>query len=425
MLFKTILNLFDSYPVSVNTGASAAADYNVNRTSDAGLSSEMKTYYSKYLIDLAEPLLVHDQFGQKRPIPANNGKQVEFRKYSTLPKLTTPLTEGVTPDGQKLSVSVITSEVHQYGGYMALSDVLLLTAVDKNLIEATKLLASQAGRTLDTITREVINGGTQVVYAAGGLDRSALVGGAGSGNNYITVVDVRKAVRALKVMNTPKINGWYVGIIHPDVAFDLMNDPDWKYPHQYKDTTNIYTDEIGEIGGVRFVETTEAKIFKGKNLAGEDRTLAVNGAITANTTKEITFDGGTVAASALVGRTILVDGKLYTVASNTASSGTSKITIAGDAKLPAIADNTVIYPGEGGAAGRAVYSTLIIGDGAYGVTEIEGGGLQHIVKQLGSGEDPLNQRATAGWKAIKAAVILVDEYLCRIESTSTYNEDDE
>ena len=94
------------------------------------------------------------------------------------------------------------------------------------------------------------------------------------------------------------------------------------------------------------------------------------------------------------------------------------------APKPAIADNTVIYPAEGGAAGRAVYSTLIIGENAYGVTEIEGGGLQHIVKQLGAGEDPLNQRATAGWKAIKTAVILVDEYLCRIESTSTYDEDD-
>lgn len=420
MIFKTILNLFDSYAVNVNTGASAAADYNVNRTSDAGLSSEMKTYYSAYLIDLAEPLLVHDQFGQKRPIPANNGKQVEFRKYSTLPKLTTPLTEGVTPDGQKLSVSVITSEVHQYGGYIALSDVLLLTAIDKNLVEATKLLASQAGRTLDTITREVVNGGTQVVYAGGGLDRSALVGGAASGNNYITVVDVRKAVRALKVMNAPKIDGWYVGIIHPDVSFDLMNDPDWKYPHQYKDTTNIYNDEIGEIGGVRFVETTEAKIFKGKNLAGETRNLAVNGAVTADTQKTITFDGGTVASNALKGRQILVDGKIYTVASNTPTV----ITVSGSANLPAIADNTVIYPAEGGAAGRAVYSTLIIGENAYGVTEIEGGGLQHIVKQLGAGEDPLNQRATAGWKAFKSAVILVDEYLCRIESTSTYDEDD-
>ena len=51
-----------------------------------------------------------------------------------------------------------------------------------------------------------------------------------------------------------------------------------------------------------------------------------------------------------------------------------------------------------------VYSTLILGANAYGITDVEGGGLETIVKQLGSGgtADPLNQRATAGWKATKS-----------------------
>ena len=84
--------------------------------------------------------------------------------------------------------------------------------------------------------------------------------------------------------------------------------------------------------------------------------------------------------------------------------------------------STVIYPGEGGAKGRDVYSTLIVGSDAYGVTELEGGGLQHIVKQLGSSgtADPLNQRATAGWKLTKVAERLVEQYMVRIESASTF-----
>lgn len=70
-----------------------------------------------------------------------------------------------------------------------------------------------------------------------------------------------------------------------------------------------------------------------------------------------------------------------------------------------------------------MYSTLILGADAYGVTEITGGGLQHIVKQLGSAgtADPLNQRATAGWKATKVAERLVEPYMVRIETTSTFN----
>ena len=71
-----------------------------------------------------------------------------------------------------------------------------------------------------------------------------------------------------------------------------------------------------------------------------------------------------------------------------------------------------------------MYSTLILGDNAYGVTDVTGGGLQHIVKQLGSAgtADPLNQRATCGWKAIKTAERLVEQYMVRIESTSTFND---
>ena len=198
-------------------------DGNTNVTSDSGLSNEMKTYYSDYLIDMAEPELVHDQFGQKHPIPKNGGKIIEFRKYDPLPKAMTPLTEGVTPNGKKLSMGVITATVNQYGDFVELSDILLLTAIDNNLVQATKLLGSQAGRTLDTITREVLNGGTNVQYAEGQVSsRHQLVGGEESGNHYLTVDAVRKAVRFLKVMNAPKINGYCAGIIHPDISYDLM-----------------------------------------------------------------------------------------------------------------------------------------------------------------------------------------------------------
>lgn len=315
------------------------ADANTNLTTSSGLTDEMKTYYSDYLIDNAIPKLVHDQFGQKHPIPKNGGKTIEFRKYSPLPKLTEALNEGVTPDGQSLTMSTVEATVAQYGGYITLSDVLLLTAIDNNLVQATKLLGAQAGSTLDTITREVLNGGTNVIFAGGKEARGDL-----DGTSLLTVDDIKKAVRLLKNQNAEQINGSWVGIIHPDIAYDLTNDPAWKDVKTYSDPSDIYEGEIGKLFGVRFVETTEAKIWaKGK---------------TGN---------------------------------------------------------------ENGQ--RAVYSTLILGDNAYGVTEISGGGLQHIVKQLGSAGtgDPLDQRATAGWKATKVAERLVENYMVRIESASTFN----
>ncbi|MBO5842172.1 MAG: N4-gp56 family major capsid protein [Clostridia bacterium] len=89
-------------------------------------------------------------------------------------------------------------------------------------------------------------------------------------------------------------------------------------------------------------------------------------------------------------------------------------------------DNAVIYPGEEGAMGRDVYATMVFGENAYGTTEITGGGLELIVKQLGSAgtSDPLNQRATVGWKATKVTVRLVEAFMVRIETASTFDDND-
>ena len=293
------------------------------------LSAEMKTFYDMTLIDEASAQLVHDQFGQKRPIPANGGKTIEFRKFSSLPKATTALTEGVTPNGNKLNVSTITATVSQYGDYIVQSDVLELTAIDNTIVEATKILGRQAGVTLDTIVRNVLVAGTSVQYAGDKESRSAL-----TATDTLSVLEIQKAVTFLRAQNAPTIGGDYVAIIHPYAAFDLMRDPEWIDAHKYAAPENLYTGEIGKISGVRFVQTSEAAILTG-----------------------------------------------------------------------------------------GVFCTLVLGEGAYGVTEITGGGLQTIVKQKGSAGtgDPLDQRSSVGWKAMKTAERLVENYMVRIESKGAYS----
>ena len=396
---------------------------NVNVTTDSELSAEMRTFYSDYLIDNASPKLVHDQFGQKQSVAKNGGKTVQFRKYSPLPKATTPLTEGVTPVGRKLNVSGETAEIAQYGDYVELSDMLILTAIDNNIVQATKLLGAQAGATLDTIVREVINGGTNVQYADDSVPaRHLLIGGKEEGNDYLTVSMIKRAARKLKTMNAEKIDGAYVAIIHPDVAYDLMRDPDWVSASEYAGSCNIFEGEIGKIAGVRFVETTEAKIFEAEPLTKGSTPLTVKSEVSSSSST-ITVNGIANAqeASALIGRSILINSTPNTVLEAIYSSSGSTVVLG--KMVSNVPANTPIYPGEAGAEGRAVYSTLILGDNAYGTTDIEGGGLTHITKQLGSAGsgDPLNQRATVGWKATKAAKRLVEGYMVRIETTSTFN----
>lgn len=419
-MLPVILSLFDD-------GNNSYTNRTTDTTATTGndLSPEMRIYYDEELIMNAEPYLVHDRFSQKKPIPRGNGKTIKFRKYDPFPKALTPLVEGVTPSGRKLNVTEMESTVQQYGDFVEISDLLDLTAVDDNLLEAQSLLGSQAGRTLDTITREVMNGGTNVQYGDGSVaGRHLLVGGESSGNNYLTVRAIRKAARFLKTMNAPLYQGSYWGIVHPDTDFDIQDDPDWKAPHTYQDTSNIYDDEIGKIANVRFVETTEAKIFHAENLTAAARDLSVKTAIESATTSVAVKEAISAAeATALAGRSVIIGGGKYKIASATAGvAGSASLTLA--SSISSAAANAAIYPGEAGAKGRDVYSTLIMGANAYGVTEITGGGLQFITKQLGSAgtADPLNQRATAGWKATKTAERLVEAYMVRVETASSFND---
>lgn len=301
------------------------------------LSAEMKTYYCKQLLEDAKPNLVHDQFGQKRSIPRNGGKNIEWRRFSSLPVATTPLVEGVTPDGNKLNVTPITATVQQYGDYIVQSDVLELTSIDNTILQATHVLGNQAGLTLDTIVRDQMNAGTNVIFAGDGVTERANL----TIDCKLNVDLVFRAARNLKRQNAPKIGNEYVAIIHPDVSYDLMRCEEWIDAHKYATPENIYNGEIGKIGNVRFVESTQSKIFTG----------------------------------------------------------------------------------DGCPEGLAVYSTLVLGADAYGTVDIEGGGLEHIVKQRGSAgvADPLNQRSSIGWKAMSVAKILDDTRLVRIESCSTFS----
>ena len=285
-----------------------------------GLSAEMKTFYDMTLIDEAAPALVHDQFGQKRPIPKNGGKTIEFRKFNTLPKAMTPLTEGVTPTGKNLEVQTITATVSQYGDYITMSDMLELTAIDNVIVEALKLLGRQGGATMDTVVRNVLQAGTNVTYcpkvAADGSETPVTSRANLDNTCVLTVKVIQQVVAKLRAQNAPTISGKYVAIIHPYAAYDLMRDPEWIDAHKYASPENLYEGEIGEIGGVRFVQTTEGKIYEG-----------------------------------------------------------------------------------------GVFGTLIFGDGAYGTTEIAGGGMETIVKQKGSAgtADPLDQRSSVGYTLAIAA----------------------
>ncbi len=414
--------------------ADSNADYVVNTTggtmqggviTDSGaLSVEMKTFYDKTLIHLAGAKLVHDQFGQKRPIPAGNGKTIEFRRFSKLPKALKPITEGVTPTGSKLKATAVTATVDQYGDYIEQTDMLELTAIDNTIVEATKELADQAGLTLDTVVRNELVGGTNVYYVPevnGSGETEVLSRADISGNCRLRVKDVFKSAAYLKAVNAPKIGDSYVAIIHPFIENDLMMDAgeQWIGIQKYANPENILKGEIGKLGGVRFVESTEAKIIGPAVIAdGLSRLTVAEKAASAATAVKV--NEVLTAATPVEPIEVYVNGVKNTVTKIDATDNGSTLTL-GTALSAAVEADSIVCGTGAGKDGSAVFCTLFLGENAYGVTDIEGGGLEHIVKQKGYGNDPLNQRSSIGWKGTKVAKRLVEEYMIRCESGSEFS----
>lgn len=384
-----------------------------------------KAFYDRKLLDTAKTRFVHANFGQKRSIPRNNGKRVEFRKYNLFTPDTSALTlvEGVTPTGQNLSQSKVEAEVKQYGAYVEISDLLEMTSYDPVIADSAELLGEQLGTVIEWVTRDAMNETTNVQYANGAASRVAL-----TVSDKLTVNEIRKAVRTLKKNKArPFVTAadgsarkpHFVCICSPDATYDLQNDSLWQDVSKYSNAEQIYSGEIGRLFGVVFVEATESKVY----------TQSVYNAVNANTSSSTTFvlssnpDAKAVAYLSTGGNKIMIGSNEYTLAaSNSYNATTRTVKLSAAATLSADAP---VYSKDAGAPDATthkapdVHSTLVFGADAYGVVDVAGSGaMETIIKPRGSAgtTDPLDQRCTVGAKvAAYTAKVLNPLWLVKIE----------
>ncbi len=390
---------------------------NLQTTASSGTQPLFQEVLNRHILKRAEAKLVHDQFGQKVKVPKGKTKTISWDRLSPLPKATKPLTEGITPKGSSINITRITAQPVQYGNYVSYTDSFDFFKHDPSpeVLKMNELLGRNAAETLDDITKDILAAGTNVLYAGGVTSRATLADG-------LTVTDVRKAVNQLKRNKAvPFDDGYYVAIVHPDVTFDIQSDENWKKPHEYVDTKQIYKGEIGELYGVRFVETPDAKIFRGEDLAENRSELTVQKIDAESKRIYIMEDLTADEASALANRSITANGFIYVVSSATAGENGEAYLTLGSAPDESIEIDMKVYPADGGGASNSpVYGNLFIAKDAYGVTSPKEN-IENITKALGSAgsSDPLNQRGTMSWKAYHMAKILEPLYLIRVESLST------
>ncbi len=384
---------------------------NLNKTTSNGMSPLMESVLNRYVLEANKTKRKYTKFGQKVDIPKGKAKTVAFDKLSPLPKATAPLSEGVTPKGAAINITRVKGEPEQFGNYVSYTDQLDFFANDPSpeVLKYTDLLTENQLETFEHLDAMELASGLNVFYAGNATSRAELT-------DVLTVKDVRRAVTSLKRNKVQPADGTdYIAFIHPDVVYNIYNDEEWRQPHTYRDTKQLYDGEIGRLFGVRFIEDPDAYVFRGEPFADKYDELTI--AKVDGTKLYVAETIEAADASAIADKPVWIDNRSYTVSSATAGeNGEAYLTMSEDMTGKMAVADMKIYPGEGGVNGTPVYSTVIVGKNAFGTA---GDKTAEIInKSLGSAgtSDPLNQRGTVGWKSYRFFKILEQTKMLRIES---------
>jgi N4-gp56 family major capsid protein len=339
------------------------------------ISPAVAAYAVVRMLKRAMPYLQLERFGQTYPLPTNSTKTAKFRRYYmvgatgsagsgsptaafNIPVATTPLVEGVTPSGSKLSNQDYTATLAQYGDFITITDVVMDTHTDNILQQATDILGEQAALTVETLRFNVLKAGTNVYYAGNVAGRSTVATAIAiadqrrvtTGLNRQNAKKITQVVASTADYNTKSVEAAYMAVCHPDLETDIRAMSGFKPVADYGPHTTPFEGEIGSVEQVRYLTSTVIAAFGGTGVA-------------------------------------------------TASAATLR------------------HSDTGGGDLVDVYPILIFGRDAFGIVPLKGKSSMTpmVVNPKPAAGDPLAQRGTVGWKLWTTTVILQECFMARLE----------
>ena len=399
---------------------------------DSGIGSTLpEQYIQRKAMKNVQPNLGYLKDAELVEQPKNGGKHVRMWRYTKLPAVTKPLYEGVTPPGEKISQTAFDVMTQPYGDFVPFTDELDLFHVTKKTDDIAELLIEQARLSIDTIGRDQICAGLNVMYPGSVTSRAAL-----TKSNVLTYDVIKKAVRNLKKNGAqPFADGFFHAKVSHDTYHDLMSIQGWIDIGTYQDKGRWEKGELGNIHKVKFFEVDNAKIFENEtylygtkayltaaaNFDADSRTMTVSDTISEDEARELTgkmvyvqyTKSSTDYVTPMCVERVYAAEKKIVFRWVPAKATTDEWTTAQSLK---------VVPSGGASGGDEVHATIIYGTRAFGMVNLgsksKNPPIRIIWNRPGSSgsEDPLAQRGTIAWKVPHfACAVLQDDFICRIE----------
>lgn len=327
-------------------------------TTTTQVGPHAQDYYTRVTLERLKPYLAHALFATERPCPVKKGDTPYWRRYRKLSKITRPILEGVRIQAQQAGYDEVSGKIYLYGDVLEITEEVDLFNEDPVLTEFAELLGDQEGESLDSVYAGVFNAGTQVRFAGGVDDRDEVI-------TSISVADLRFVHRTMKNNNVPY----------------------WK-----------------------------SKPIKGTNVYGSRSIPASYFALThPNVVEDLRNLTGWVDVQDYSNQVEAVENEVGALprANIRFVESTNAMIFPGEGGDPA--SNELDYSVGGNADALDVYTILVFGPDAVGVTPLKGHAHKTIVHPYGHGDDPMELIMTMAWKARTGAVITDDLRLYRIE----------
>lgn len=437
-------------------------------------SSDIEAYIADELLPLARRHLVAYRFGDPLTLPKGRGTTYTATRYNRVPLPYAPLSEGVPPIGETMTLTQVNATVQQWGDKITLTDVAELTIKHPLFNTAMNLMGLQIGETLDRNTFNSLMAFTQVNYVNSRGARASLVAG-----DVLNPHEINRVVGALYTIGAPRYMGdeqtnikvdaragepnpgknpranpHYIFIVHPLVEQDLRENSSIVTAWSYSDVNKLYNDELGEWGGCRFCRSNMVPTFTGVtaisgtagtsgNLATGTYPIKVTLSDTQNqyesisyiTSTNVSVTGPNGSISVTLPNSAGFTANVYIGSAAGAAPVNLALSPSGPTSGPMIGQatqipadgRTIILTGTGVAQtppaspanGVTVYPSFVFGRGAYGQVMLDDVRTTYLT--TADKFDPLNQLRVMGWKCFYGTIILNQQFAARVESTSAFS----
>ena len=438
----------------------------------SSFQADVEQYIADKTLPLVRRQLVVYQFGDPLELPKGRGATYTATRYQRVPLPFAPLSEGVPPAGELLTIQQVSATALQWGDKITITDVAELTIKHPLFKKAVELTGLQVSETLERNTFNALMGFTQVNFVNSRGSRASLVTG-----DVINIHEMNRAFSMLLTLGAPRFDGdemtdtkidasaggarassnprtmpHYVAVLHPFVAGDFRENSAVNQAWSYSDINRLYNYELGEWSGIRFcmsnlvpsfvgVAQITATAAGGGNLGAGTYAVQVTASDNQNQFESRVYQvqtglvvgaNGTISVvlPALTGFTFNV----YVSQPGSTSPVNLGLTTAGPTVGPMQGQATQLAPGQtvvitgigtaqvppaAPATGVTVYPTFIFGRGAYGQIRLDD--VKFTYLKEGDKSDPLNQLRIVGWKCFYGTLIQNQQFAMRLESTSAFN----